>query len=343
MIGTLAEIARRLGGTVTKDGEAVIQNVAAVDDADNGSLTFAADEHYLRSALASRAAAILTESAIAERLDTARKPLLLVPSTRAALAALLAELQPARRKGPVRHPTAVVDASAHIAPDVVIGPLVVIGEGASVGAGTVLEAGVVIGAGARVGRDCTFGSRSMLLDRCIAGDEVVLQPGAIVGSDGFGYVVIDGEFRKIPQAGSVELGDRVEIGANTCIDRAQTGATKIGAGTKIDNLVQIGHNCRIGRNCVFAAQTGLAGTTLIGDFVMVGGQSAFKGHVRVGSNVRIAGASHIWGDVADGAFVSGRPAQAHRDELRLQVRIRHLDKLEARVEALERRLPPNGS
>jgi UDP-3-O-[3-hydroxymyristoyl] glucosamine N-acyltransferase len=333
----LAEIARRLGGRVRGDGGVVIEGIAAIDDADERALTFATDEHYLRAALASRAAAILTEERLAAALERPRKPLVLVSSARAALAALLAELQQPRPSGPSRHESAVVHPSAHVADDVVIGPLVVIGPEASIGGGTVLDAGVVIGTAARVGRRCTFGARSMLLDRCTAGNDVVLQPGAVVGSDGFGYAFIDGQFRKIPQTGDVELGDGVEIGANACVDRAQTGTTRIGDGTKIDNLVQIGHNCRIGRHCAFAAQTGLAGSTIVGDHVIVGGQSAFKGHVRVGSNVRIAGASHIWGDVPDGAFVSGRPAHNHGDELRLQVRIRNLDKLYERVEALERR------
>jgi UDP-3-O-[3-hydroxymyristoyl] glucosamine N-acyltransferase len=201
----------------------------------------------------------------------------------------------------------------------------------------VLHAGAVVGVGARLGRRCTLHPRAMLLDRCSAGDDVVLQAGAVVGSDGFGYVFLDGRFTKIPQLGTVELGDGVEIGANTCIDRAQTGATRIGAGTKIDNLVQIGHNCRIGANTAIAAQTGLAGSTVIGDYVQVGGQSAFKGHITVGSRVRIAGATHVWGDVPDGAFISGRPAHDHHAELRQQVRIRNLDKVYARVEALERR------
>jgi UDP-3-O-[3-hydroxymyristoyl] glucosamine N-acyltransferase len=332
----LAEIARRLGGSVRGDGGVLIADIAAVDDVTDASLTFATDERYLRSALASRAAAVLTEPAIAGDAP-ARKPLLLVDSARAALAALLAELEPPRSRGAARHPSAVIDPSATVGEDVVIGPQVVVGPEAVIGDGCILEPGVVIGAGARMGRRCTFHARSMLLDRCIAGDEVVLQAGAVVGSDGFGYVFIDGAFRKIPQVGDVELGDRVEVGANACIDRAQTGTTRIGAGTKIDNLVQIGHNCRIGHDCAFAAQSGLAGSTIVGDYVMAGGQSAFKGHVRVGSGARIAGASHIWGDVPDGAFVSGQPAHDHRDELRLQVRIRNLDKLYARVEALEQK------
>jgi len=179
------------------------------------------------------------------------------------------------------------------------------------------------------------GPRAVLLDRCRAGNRVILKPGATIGSDGFGWAFVDGALRKIPQVGYVELGDDVEIGANTCIDRAQTGVTSVGDGTKIDNLCQIGHNSRIGKHTAIAAMTGMAGTTIIGDYVQVGGQAAFKGHVTVGSRVIIAGASHIWGDVPDGVMVSGRPARAHRDELRGQALLRKLPKLFARVDALE--------
>lgn len=319
------------------DAGVPIAGIAAIDDADASTLTFATDERYLRAALASRAAAVLTEPTIADGVEAPRKPLLLVPSARVALAALLAELEPAPPVRPFRDPSAVVDATATIGPDVHVGALVVVGPGANVGADCVLLAGALVGAGAKLGRGSTLHPRAMLLDRCVAGERVTLQAGAVVGSDGFGYVFVDGRFAKIPQVGDVVLGDDVEIGANTCIDRAQTGTTSIGTGTKIDNLVQIGHNCRIGNHCGFAAMTGLAGSTVIGDYTVVGGQSAFRGHITVGSRVRIAGNTMVWGDVEDGAFISGQPAQDHRDELRLQVRLRNLDKLYERVSALERK------
>jgi UDP-3-O-[3-hydroxymyristoyl] glucosamine N-acyltransferase len=163
-----------------------------------------------------------------------------------------------------------------------------------------------------------------------------LHAGCVIGSEGFGWAFVGERSERIPQVGNVVLEDDVEIGANTCIDRAQTGSTLIGAGTKIDNLVQIGHNCRIGKHCVIAALTGLAGSTVIGDRVKVAGQAGFKGHIEVGSDVTIAGRSGVWSSVADGATISGNPAQDHRDELRREVMIRRLPKLFARVEALER-------
>ena len=340
-LGSLAQIAAELGGRVRGDGGIIVRRLAAIDDVDDESLTFATDERYLRAALSSPAAAVLTDEGCAGGVE-ATKPLIIVESTRVALAKLLERLEPPRPRGPYRDPSAVVDASAEIGPDVVIGPLVVVGARARIGARSVLHAGAVVGAEAVIGEDATLHPRAMVLDRCILGKRVILQAGAVVGSDGFGYVCVDGAFRKIPQIGNVEVGDDVEIGANTCIDRAQTGTTRIGNGTKIDNLVQIGHNCRIGERCAFAALCGLAGSTIVGDGVRVGGAAVFRGHVTVGSNVTIGGHSEIWRDVPDNAFVSGRPAKPHREELRLQVLIRKLPKLFARVDALEgNKKPPS--
>lgn len=340
-LGSLAEIAAGLGGRVRGDGAVVVTRLAAIDDVDRESLTFATDERYLRAALASAAAAVLTDYRLADAVET-RKPLILVDSTRVALTRLLEKLEPARPRGARRDSSAVVDESAQIGDDVVIGPLVAIGARARVGARSVLHAGAVVGADAAVGEDSLLHPRAMLLDRCVAGKRVVLQAGAVVGSDGFGYVFVDGAFRKIPQVGNVELGDDVEIGANTCIDRAQTGTTRIGDGTKIDNLVQIAHNCRIGKHCAFAALSALAGSTIIGDYVRVGGASMFKGHVTVGSNVTLGGKTEVWADIPENSFMSGRPAKPHRDELRLQVLIQKLPKLFARVDALEgKKKPPS--
>jgi UDP-3-O-[3-hydroxymyristoyl] glucosamine N-acyltransferase len=335
---TLAELAVVLGGSVRGDDATVVdEGIVAIDDASSRALTFATDERYLRAALASRAAAVLTEPAVADRVGEARKPLVVVPSARAALATILARAEVPLPRGPFRDPSAVVDPQARIGPDVYIGPLVAVGAGAAIGADCVLLAGAIVGAGAVLGRGCTLHPRAMLLDRCRAGDRVTLQPGAVVGSDGFGYVFLDGRFVKIPQVGDVVLGNDVEIGANTCIDRAQTGSTVIGDGTKIDNLVQIGHNSRLGKHSGFAAQTGLAGSTIVGDYTIVGGQSAFKGHITVGSRVKIAGNTMVWGDIPDDAFVSGQPARDHRAELRHQARLRQLEGLFERVRALERR------
>jgi UDP-3-O-[3-hydroxymyristoyl] glucosamine N-acyltransferase len=335
-LGTLGAIAERTGGRVIGDVGVEVGRIAAIDDVDATSLTFATDERFLTAALASRAAAILADEKLVDPAQTYAKPIVAVKSPRLALATLLTALEPPRPRGPFVHPSAVIHPSANLGADVYAGAHVTVGERAVVGAGTVLSAGVVIGADARVGAACILHPSAYVADRCVVGDRVVLQSQAVVGSEGFGWAFLEGTLQKIPQIGIVELGDDVEIGSNTCIDRAQTGVTSIGTGTKIDNLCQIGHNCRIGKHCAIAALTGLAGTTTIGDYVQVGGQSGFSGHLTVGSRAKIAGGSDVWGDVEAGAAVSGTPARAHRENLRVQASVRRLPKLYERVEALER-------
>lgn len=337
MIGTLAELAARTGGRVVGEPGFAVERITAVDDADPTTLTFATDARYLRAALASKAGAVLADAALLGDGEAYPKPILAVPSARVALAALLAALEPPRPRGPFVHPTAAVHPEAVLGEAVWVGPQVSIGAGARVGDRSVLLAGATVGAGAVVGADALFHPGAYVADRRTVGDRVVLQAGAVIGGDGFGWAFLDGKLNKIPQIGTVELGDDVEVGANTCIDRAQTGVTSVGEGTKIDNLVQIGHNCRIGKHCAIAAFVGMAGTTVIGDYVQVGGQTSFKGHITVGSRSVLAGGSHVWGDVEEGSFWSGRPAQNHRDELRLQAYIRRLPKLYARVDDLEKR------
>jgi UDP-3-O-[3-hydroxymyristoyl] glucosamine N-acyltransferase len=335
-LGTLAEIAARTGGRVIGDAGVRVGFIASIDDVDASAMTFATDERFLRAALASRAAAVLADEKLIDPAASYAKPIVAGASPRVALATLLAVLEPPRPRGPHIDPSAVIDPSATLGTAVYVGPLVTVGATASIGAETVLSAGVVIGAGARVGAQCMLHPRAYVADRCIIGDRVVLQAQAIVGSDGFGWAFLEGALQKIPQIGIVEIGDDVEVGANTCIDRAQTGVTSIGNGTKIDNLCQIGHNCRIGKHSAIAALTGLAGTTTIGDYVQVGGQSGFSGHLTVGNGAKIAAGTKVWGDVAAGATVSGEPARAHRENLRVQASVRRLPKLYERVEALEK-------
>ena len=335
-LGTLAAIALRTGGRVVGDADVRVARFAAVDDADEQTLTFATDQRYLHAALASRAAAILVADALIDAGASYAKPLVAVASPRVALADLLRAFERPRPVGPFVHPTAIVDAAAAIGADVWIGPLVVVGPGASIGARTVLAAGVVIGADARIGEDAMLHPRAYVAERCVLGDRVVLQAQAVIGGEGFGWAFLDGVLQRIPQIGIVELADDVEIGVNTCVDRAQTGVTSIGRGTKIDNLCQIGHNCRIGAHSAIAALSGLAGTTTIGDHVQVGGHVGFGGHLTVGSRVKIGGGAKVWGDIGDGETVSGEPARKHRDNLRIQAYIRRLPKLFDRVDTIER-------
>ncbi len=333
MLGTLADLATRVGGRVAGDGSTRIERIASVDDAVAGALTFATDERYLAAALASAASAVLIDEALAPADPS--KPLLLVPSARVALASLLQMLRPPRPTAG-RHPTAVVETGAKVADDAHLGAHTYVGRDSVIGARVVLEAGAYVGARVSIGADSWLRPQTRVMDDCILGARVALFPGATIGSEGFGWAFVDGRLERIPQVGNVVLGDDVEIGANTCVDRAQTGSTSIGEGTKIDNLVQIGHNCKLGKHDAIAALSGLAGTTTIGDYTRVAGMVGFKGHITVGSRVTIAGDSRVWGDIPDGIMISGAPASEHRERLRKEVTLRNLPKLIARVEALER-------
>ena len=336
--GTLGEIAARLGGRVEGDGALRVRGIAAIEEAQEGQLTFATDARYLRLALRSKAGAVLTEDGVARELGNASaKPLLIVESARAALALLLRMFEPARPTGMHIHPSSAIDPTASVGKDAIIGAFAAIGPRVRIGARASIGAGCIIGADACIGDDAILHPRAVFLDRCVAGDRLVLQSGAVVGSDGFGYVRAEGRWVKIPQVGTVILGNDVEIGANSCVDRAQTGATRIGDGTKIDNLVQIGHNCRLGKDIAIAGLTGLSGSTTVGDGTRIGGMTGARGHLTIGARVTITGHAMVWSDVPDDAFVSGEPAQDHRAQLRLQASLRKVPKLIERVDALERK------
>ncbi len=333
-LGTLDELAARVGGRVAGDGSVRIGRITTVEEATDDALTFATSQAFLASALASRAAAVLVDASFVQ--DAIGKPLLVVENARQALAVLLEGLRPPRPRGPFRHPSATIEPDAQLAADVYVGAHAYVGNRTAIGAGSVVSAGAYVGDGVSIGEAVWIHPHATVMSSTCVGDRVVLHAGCVIGSDGFGWAFVDGRSERIPQIGNVVLESDVEVGANTCIDRAQTGSTRIGTGTKIDNLVQIGHNCRVGKHCVIASLTGLAGSTVIGDYVKVAGQVGFKGHVTVGSGVTIAGQSGVWGNIADGATISGNPARDHREDLRREVMIRKLPKLFDRVEALER-------
>jgi UDP-3-O-[3-hydroxymyristoyl] glucosamine N-acyltransferase len=247
-------------------------------------------------------------------------------------------LVPYESPGPGIHPTAVVHPAARLGSGVAVGALAVVHAGAKVGDRSVIHEGVSIGKDVRIGHDTVIHDRCVIYDRCEIGNNVIIHAGAVIGADGFGYIYRDGKHRKIPQIGTVIIEDDVEIGANTCIDRAKLGATRIGRGSKIDNLVMVAHNVRIGPLCILAGQCGLSGSVRLGAGVALGGQVGIIHGIRVGDGAQAGARSCIIGDVAEGEIVWGTPARERISVLRDQARVRKLTVFFEQVAKLEQRV-----
>jgi UDP-3-O-[3-hydroxymyristoyl] glucosamine N-acyltransferase len=331
----LRELADRLECRLEGDGELDIAGVSGIQDARPGDVTFLANPKYEKALASTRAAAvILNESAPPApcAMLRARDPYL-------AFARAVGLFAPVSRPAPGVHALAAVAADARVGADVSVGPFVAIGEGVHIGDRTVIYPNVTIGAGARVGNDCTIHSNVAVRERCTLGDRVVLQNGVVVGGDGYGFVRRgDGTHEKIPQVAAVVIEDDVELGANTTVDRPAVGETRIKAGAKIDNLVQIAHGVTVGRNVLMAAQVGIAGSTDVQDDVVFGGQVGVGGHLTIGRGAIAVGQSGVTNSVAAGAFVAGYPAIDSREWRKASVLFRRLPEMKRRIEQLEARV-----
>jgi len=334
---TLSELAARLNCPFEGPAETDIVRVSGIEQAGPGDLTFIANPKYLSQLGSTRASAVIVMPAVRA---TPGGPALLRSDnpylTFAAAIGLFAKVVP---------PPRGVDRLSAIAPDatigqeVSIGPFVTVGRGASIGDRTVVYPSVTIGPGARLGADCVVHAHVSIRERVVLGDRVVVQDGAVIGSDGFGFATqADKIHVKIPQHGDVVIEEDVEIGANTAIDRPAVGETRIRAGTKIDNLVQIGHGVTVGRRVRFAAQVGIAGSTVIEDDVVLAGQVGVAGHLRIGEGVVASAQTGIPNSVDAGQFVSGYPAISNRDWLKASAVYRRLPALKRRVAELEQRI-----
>ena len=316
-----------------------IVRVAAVHKAGPGDLTFVANVRYLPQLATTRASAVILGAPHGE--DAPRVPcaVLRTEDPYSAFARALSLFMPAIAVAPGVDPLSAVASDATIGAEVSIGPFVTVGAGAAIGTRTVIYPNVVIGPGARIGDDCVVHSQASIRERVVVGDRVTLHNGVVVGSDGYGFArQQDGTYLKVPQHGDVVIEDDVEIGANSTIDRPAIGETRIGAGTKIDNLVHIAHGVAIGRRVLLAAQVGIAGSTTIGDEVMMAGQSGVAGHISVGDKAIVGAKSAVLQPVDAGAFVTGSPAFAHAEWRKSSVVFRQLPSMKKRLEELEQRI-----
>jgi UDP-3-O-[3-hydroxymyristoyl] glucosamine N-acyltransferase len=311
-----------------------VQRVSGIEEAGPGDLTFVANPKYVGRLETTRASAVI----LSPDLETPL-PSLLSANPYLSFAQAVALLHPQPAPTPGVHPTAVVDRSAALGEGVHVGALAVVGPRVRVGARTVLHPHVVLYADVEVGDDCLLHSGVQVRERCRLGHRVIVQNGAVLGGDGFGFAKdAQGRYQKIPQVGIVVVEDDVEIGALTAVDRAALGETRIGRGTKIDNLVQVGHSVTIGRDTVVAGQVGIAGSTRIGERVILAGQVGIVGHLTVGDGAIVTAQTGIGSTVSPGAVVSGSPAIENRVWLRATAAFAKLPELLKRVRALERRL-----
>ena len=337
---SLGELARLVGGDLEGDPSLEIRGFASLESAGPGDLSFVAADRHLSAARLSAAAALIAPPGF----DLGGRPAIRVAQPYTAIAAILPVFFPQPVAAPGVHPTAYVADSARISPTATVSAFAVVGERSIVGDGAVLHPHVFVGPDCQVGEGSVLHPHVVLRERVALGRRVIVHPGSVLGADGFGYIFDGQAHRKIPQVGRVVVEDDVEIGANSTIDRATLGETVIGRGTKIDNLVHIGHNVEVGERCLMAAQSGISGSCRIGNDVIMGGQVGLADHVSIGDGAMLAGGTAVMRDVPAGQRFAGRWARpatlSHRiwiAEAQLPDLLRSVRTLERRLAAIERR------
>ena len=331
---TLAQLAALIGGTVQGNPDLEISGVAALEDAQAGQITFLARRKYLSLLARSKASAVVVGSDV-----TVDRPSLRVSNPYLALSKLLAYFHPPAAPRMGVDAKAFVEEGVVLEGDVSIAPFVWVGKGSRLGAGVTLHAGVSVGEGVTIGRDTILHSNVSIYPGVTIGQRVIVHSGAVLGSDGFGFVRDEGgRHRKIPQVGRVVIEDDVEIGANVCIDRATLGITVIERGTKIDNLVQIAHNVKIGEDSIIVAQVGISGSVTIGKRVTIAGQAGLADHLTVGDGSTIGGGSGVAKDVNPGEVLMGAPAIPHTLWRRVQACVPQLPEMVRKLQNIEKRL-----
>jgi UDP-3-O-[3-hydroxymyristoyl] glucosamine N-acyltransferase len=336
MTATLAELIAQFGGELVGDGSQRVRQVAPLDRATPDEIGFVSQTKYLTQLADTRAGAVILP---ADARDATQLPRILTPNPYLYFARVSALLNPTPRPPVGIHPAATVAPDAEIAADASIAAGVVIGSGARVGARTVIGANSVIGEHARVGADCLLHANVTLYHRCEVGDRCILHAGCVIGADGFGFAPNDGTWEKIPQIGRVLIGNDVEVGACTTIDRGALEDTVIEEGVKFDNLIQVAHNVHVGAHTAIAACTGIAGSTKIGRHCMIGGAAMIFGHIEIADGTRISTNTLITKSLPrPGTYTSAMPFSEHEVWQKNAVHMRNLDKLVNRIKQLEKRL-----
>ena len=333
---TLAELADRCQATLRGNPTHQIERVATLDAAGPQDLVFIASNRYLDQLTGLRAGAIILDEYAAQH---CHGNLLISANPRLCYARAAALLHPPVRPMPGCHKSAVIDASAHIDPTATVDAQAVIEAGAIIGARTVIGAGAIVSRDSRIGVDCWLHAHVVVAERCVLGDRCIVQAGAVIGSDGFGFAQDGQRWEKTPQLGRVVIGDDVEIGANTTIDRGALGDTVIERGVKLDNLIQIAHNVIIGEDTAIAACVGIAGSTRIGKRCTLAGQVGVVGHIEIADDVHVTGATVVSRSIHEpGTYSSGSPLEPYQSWLKNAVRMRQLDDMARRLKKLEQKI-----
>lgn len=330
----LKKIAEQLKGQIIGDKHLLIKGVAAIDEAVVGEITFVSHPKYEKKAAETKASVLMTQQAIKGIATT----FLIVEDPYFSFAALLRLFHPPKKRVPGIHASASLGAKVVIGDGVVIGPLAILEDGVVIEAHTQIGAGVFIGAHSRVGEKSIIHPNVTLLEGVTIGQRVIVHSGTVIGSDGFGFAFHAGKYHKIPQVGGVIIEDDVEIGANVAIDRAVLGQTIIGRGTKLDNLVQVGHNVKIGENSILVSQVGISGSSTLGNYVTLAGQVGVVGHISIGDQVVVGGKSGVTKDLPAGSRVSGFPPIDHKAWLKSQAAFQQLPAMRSLVNTLKRKV-----
>ena len=335
-----AEIASHVGGRLVGHGEVILHQVNSLEAAGPHDLAYVEDEKFFESAIASRAGCVLVPDKFPSAYnDSNSKTFVVVPRPKLAFALAAELLHPPISREPSAHPSAVIAETADVALTTFIGPNVVIGENSKIGLNTRIEAGVVIGANVTIGDDCVLHPNVVLYDGVTLRDHVILHAGVCIGADGFGYVRDDMGYHKFPQIGSVLIEEDVEIGAYTTIDRGALGQTRIGRGTKLDNLVHVGHNCDIGARVVIAAQTGISGSVTIEDDCVIGGQVGFGDHILVQSGAVIGSKAGVLpGKIVRAGVWWGIPIQPLDEYKRLNAHLARVPQMREELKELHKQV-----